>query len=406
MNEEKQLELFQYRMAMLLGSIVYPFFGWFSESFLKVTYDSFLHRLPIAIFCFIFFILSYKIILIRKNMRWIFLIMACWCMHDYIGFFAQSNYHYYFSIGLTAMPFIIFILFFYPIDILFFFIFSLIAGAYYLNDSNHVFIVTYLILSVTAFSIYVLVTRNRLNLLNELRKNIEQIEKNQELIDEKNQSLIKIGELATQVAHDIRSPVTALQAVFQMLDQNVDPNQRQLIQNAAKRINDIADNLVSTYRKNLTQDLNSVNINRNIDLNSLIEDIVEEKKLSLDPKNKILFKSVESIRVPQSLNASEFQRIISNLLNNSIEAFDKSYGMIDVSLSRKDDHVHITLRDNGKGIPSDKLTKVFERGISTKAQGAGLGLAHAKQYIESIGGSIQIASIPEKETQIIIELVA
>lgn len=219
-------------------------------------------------------------------------------------------------------------------------------------------------------------------------------------VDEKNRSLIKIGELATQVAHDIRSPVGALQAVSQMLSEEVDPRKKKLIENAAKRINDIADNLVSQYRDNLTKDLSSVEIDRNITLNSLVDDIIEEKKLSLDLKNKIIFKAPESIPIPKNLNSTEFQRLISNLINNSIEALDKEYGLVEISLANIGGKISIQVTDNGSGISSEYLKKIFEKGFSSKAAGTGLGLSHAKEYITSLGGHLNVESSTNQGTSI------
>lgn len=403
MIEERKLELFQYRIGFLIGGTAYPFFGWFSEYYLKVNFDSLLLRAPVAVYCLAFLFLSFKSNYIERNLRYFVLFACCWAMYDYINYFALSNYHYYFSIGLTAMPFLIFIILFQPIDMIIFFVFSLVSGAFILSDSNIVFILTYLILTIMAFSVYLLVTRSRSLLLSRLRDNIELLKNQQSQINEKNQSLIKIGELATQVAHDIRSPVTALQAVTEMFTDDMDPKQKRLIENVATRINNIANNLVDAYRDNLTNDLSSIKIGRNISLNSLIEEIVEEKKLALDQKNQIVVSAAESINVPDYLDVTEFQRILSNLINNSLEAIE-SGGKVAIDLRRSGAHISLTIHDNGKGITPEMQHQLFKKGTTSKPKGAGLGLAHAKEYLDSIASKISIDSIAGKGTTVIIEL--
>lgn len=266
------------------------------------------------------------------------------------------------------------------------------------------FIVGTIVISVVINYFNEIIRQKEYEALRQLHDKVNQIQIQKSEIDEKNKSLIKIGELAAQVAHDIRSPVTALDAVFQTLGNEIDPKKKSLIKNAAKRINDIANNLVSNYRENLTQDLSALKIDRAVTLNSLIDDIVEEKRLSLDSNHKITLKSPESISIPPKLESSEFQRVISNLINNSIEALDKAQGIVDIELFKKESTIKIVIRDNGKGISKELISKVFEKGISGKSKGAGLGLSHAKEYIESIGGSIAIDSIPTKETHITIQL--
>jgi signal transduction histidine kinase len=378
------------------------FFGWYSEYFLDTPYDSFLKRLPIAIIGWALFIASYKSKFVLKYLRQFFLVGSCLAIYQYVGIFDHSNYHYYFSIGLTSMPFIAFTLFFHAIDVAIYFLFLFICCVLIIHDVNPAFITVYLIDSLLAVCIYFFVIKSRSNLLKKLKTSLQQLEIKQDQIEGKNRSLIKIGELATQVAHDIRSPVIALEAISQMLGNEVDPKKKQLIENAAKRINDIANNLVSEYRVNLTKDLSSIKIDRTINLNSLIEDIVEEKKLSLDPKHKIIVRALENIVVPKNLNSTEFQRVISNLINNSIEAFDKENGIVDIELYRKENKIKLTIRDNGKGISSEEISTVFKKGTSGKEKGAGLGLSHAKEYIESLNGSITLESVPGQETKITI----
>jgi len=211
-------------------------------------------------------------------------------------------------------------------------------------------------------------------------------------IESKNKSLLSIGELAAQVAHDIRSPVAALMAMSETLE-GFDPKKKQLIEKAATRINNIADYLVSEYRTNLTSDLMAKSTSRAVYLNEVIQEIVDEKKLMTKNSYQIHVSAPEMINVPDQLNLIEFKRILSNLLNNSIEAFDKPINKIIVSLTRNNNLMKIKIEDNGKGMPQDILNKLFEKGVSyNKKSGTGLGLAHAKSYLESVHGKITLSS--------------
>jgi signal transduction histidine kinase len=384
-DHERQIEIRQYRLAAFSGAFIYPFFGWLSHYLLNVDFDTFRSRLPIGIFSLSVLILSYQSKFVLKYFRLFVLFGSFWAIHDYIGYFIQSNYHFYFSIGLTAMPFIAVICLYYPIDVIAYFVFMFVDGARRIHEFNSIFISVYSILMLIAFTVYLIVFRNRMNLLDIMKDFVEQIEL-------KNKSLTRIGELAAQVAHDNRSPVAALKAVSETMEE-ADPKKKQLIVKAATRINGIADYLVSEYRTNITADVSAKAVERALYLNEVIQEIIEEKKSILKDSAIIEFKTTEKIKVPDALNLVEFKRVLSNLLNNSVEAFDKEQNKITIELKSIGTSIEIRITDNGKGIPQEYIQKIFDKGVSLgKAQGTGLGLAHAKNYIESIGGSIHIES--------------
>lgn len=188
------------------------------------------------------------------------------------------------------------------------------------------------------------------------------------------------------MAHDIRSPLFALQTILEAPGE-FDDTKRKLLAMAAKRLQEIADSILSENRQ--SQETN---------LNELIQEIVNEKATSF-PQFKINF-CTSNENAFCKLNSIEMKRIISNLLNNSIEAYEGTHGHIQVSLCTNPGGVtKVTIRDNGKGIPLSLIPHIFGK-THGKANGNGLGLTHAKNYIESIGGNIQITSIPAQGTEV------
>jgi signal transduction histidine kinase len=184
-----------------------------------------------------------------------------------------------------------------------------------------------------------------------------------------------------QMAHDIRSPLFALQTILEAPGEFND-KKRNLLLRAATRLQEIADSI-------LVENKNSI---QETCLETLIQEILEEKKLS--HKNAAFeLKTEENKTYFKKINPTEMKRIISNLINNSIEAYAGKSAKIEVSLAQFGERVQIKVKDNGKKIPPIFLAKIFERGVSIgKKQGSGMGLAHAKEYIESIGGLINISS--------------
>lgn len=184
-----------------------------------------------------------------------------------------------------------------------------------------------------------------------------------------------------QMAHDIRSPLFALQTVLETPGEFND-KKKNLLLRAATRLQEIADSIM-VENKNSTHETC---------LETLIQEILEEKKLL--HKNDIFTLKLEKNKTYSKLiNPTEMKRVVSNLINNSIEACEKRPAKIEVSLAQFGERIQIKIKDNGREIPPIFLAKIFERGVTIgKKQGSGMGLTHAREYIESIGGLINISS--------------
>lgn len=213
--------------------------------------------------------------------------------------------------------------------------------------------------------------------------------------------------IAEQVAHDIRSPLAAINtAVSDVI--SIPESKRIMIRNAAKRINDIANNLLLQSKNNFSEPINNyANKNTFPELIFVVLDnIVAEKRYEYykTQVNINLISADYSYNCFAEINLDSFKRVLSNLINNSIEAIN-SNGSVIISLNCNASHVEITIEDTGCGIPTDILPKVTEQGFSfNKKHGAGFGLSYAKQYIEQIGGKIFIHSDINIGTKITISL--
>jgi signal transduction histidine kinase len=205
---------------------------------------------------------------------------------------------------------------------------------------------------------------------------------------------------SAQVAHDIRSPLAALEVVSRNVAQ-LPEDKRILIRSAVGRIRDIANNLLERHRAQTAGVGDSTALSAPDTaspqlLSSLLDPVVSEKRLQfrshfrveielrLDASSYGLFAAVQPV---------EFKRLVSNLVNNAVESFGESAGAVSVGLSSRDGRALVSVQDNGKGIPPEVLAKLGRRGETHgKAGGSGLGLHHARTSAESWGGSLEIAS--------------
>jgi len=220
------------------------------------------------------------------------------------------------------------------------------------------------------------------------------------------------SDLAAQVAHDIRSPLTALDAALRHADQ-LPEKQRVIVRHAANRIRDIANNLLEKNRQQpgtATSTAGGHAAGEPLDvhlLSSLIDPVVTEKRLQFESKPGVTIDfglTNESYGLFSKVQPVEFRRMISNLVNNAVEALGDK-GAVDVRLVHEDKTIVLTISDDGKGIPPEILAKLGRRGETHgKAGGSGLGLFHARSTAESWGGSLAITSAPGKGTTVTIKL--
>ncbi len=107
---------------------------------------------------------------------------------------------------------------------------------------------------------------------------------------------------------------------------------------------------------------------------------------------------------PLEIEADKSKLIIAftNLVINAIEAMETGRGELDVSISALSNVYTVSIRDNGKGIPEEYLSKLFEPFFTSKKNGMGLGLAACYSIIESHGGTIQVESRVNKGSNFIV----
>jgi signal transduction histidine kinase len=216
---------------------------------------------------------------------------------------------------------------------------------------------------------------------------------------------IFVIELAQQVSHDIRSPLSAMNLILSDCKEFPE-NKRSILQLSLKRINDIANSLLD---KGCNPDEKGTE--QEVDISSLIRSIVSEKQIQYQDKKDLIIE--EDLRESDGklvrMQSSEFSRVLSNLINNSIEALYQENGKVRISTNSLNNWIQISITDNGRGIPESIIEKLGQRGFSfgkedSSNSGSGLGVYHAKKYIESIGGKFEIQSQVSIGTNIIISL--
>ena len=194
------------------------------------------------------------------------------------------------------------------------------------------------------------------------------------------------------------SPLAALKFISKELD-NLNSEKIAITRSAIQRLVDVCADMSSLRLSDSLVETDTTNIQ------DAVEQLIEEKKLSFskDVNLKIDFE-VQTGNGHSFISEKSFKRVISNVLNNSIEA---CAGEIRVSITIKEfpNKNRIFIRDNGQGIPQDVLPQIFEDDFSYgKKNGSGMGLSHARKILREFGGKIYIESTGPEGTSIVLEL--
>lgn len=204
-------------------------------------------------------------------------------------------------------------------------------------------------------------------------------------------------EIAEQVSHDIKSPLEALKSIVMNEDGNISKN-LYILKNVIIRINSIVEDLSSSKQ------LGNSKENKVSDLGKVLEYIFLEKKSEYEKngKNNFLFQNYLNSRVELIISESDLLRIISNLINNSFEAISDN-GEVKLILKHDEGKIKVIVSDSGKGMASDIVSRIGQRGLSIDKNGNGLGLYNAKRILESSGAILKIQSQENVGTTITIE---
>jgi two-component system nitrogen regulation sensor histidine kinase NtrY len=196
-------------------------------------------------------------------------------------------------------------------------------------------------------------------------------------------------EMARQVAHEIKNPLTPMKLSIQFLQKAIDnnsPNVKELTGNVAKTLVEQIDHL-SKIAFDFSQFANIGNTNiETFDINEVIRSLDNLYKNSLE--GDLILNTIPG-KVMIRADKTQMNRLFTNLIQNAIEACDeKKNCSVELNELQVDGVVQISIKDNGAGIPVEMQSKIFVPNFTTKSSGTGLGLAMCKGIAEQAGGRI------------------
>ena len=238
-----------------------------------------------------------------------------------------------------------------------------------------------------------------------IEKQAERLQLENELQKVKLKEQDRYEHMISQLAHDIRSPLASLSIIIDTC-KKIPEQERITLTHAADRITDIANNLLKSYKKSTSEkNTDKINYQQKVLVSLSLANIVSEKRkqyMDAKAKNKICLKlDVDCEFLFTKTNELDFERMISNLINNAVEAIEDRQGKIQVTIGRSDNYIKVTIEDNGKGMSQEIIDKIMcGVAITNKQHGYGIGFTQVIDTLRASDAQIMINSIVGKGTKV------
>lgn len=198
-----------------------------------------------------------------------------------------------------------------------------------------------------------------------------------------------IGELSSNIAHEIRNPLASLKGSIEMLKEDSVPrNYKEKLMEIALNEMDRLNRIITDF---LTYSRPSPPEFKKFDLNNLLDETIELLKNAYQNKTHVTVKKDHGVAEVDA-DPQKIRQVFWNLGINAIEAMPDG-GEIIISTKERDGSVEIAFQDFGTGIAEKDIEKIFYPFFTTKEQGTGLGLAIAYRIMEEHNGTINVKSI-------------
>lgn len=199
------------------------------------------------------------------------------------------------------------------------------------------------------------------------------------------------------ISHDLRTPLTAMKGTIKGLIDGVastPEQQKKFLQAAYRRTGDMDMLLNQLFYLSRMETGNMPISMQNIDIGAFLGNYVKGKREVINSLQEEIIADTKGITAKVSMDSEQFQRILDNLVENSRKYGETTPLKMKIILEKTPKGLSVCFRDNGVGVPEEKLPHIFEefyRGDESrnKKEGNGLGLYIVKYLMEAMGGSVR-----------------
>ena len=214
--------------------------------------------------------------------------------------------------------------------------------------------------------------------------------------------LSELGEMAAGIAHEVRNPLHSIKGAAEVISDSLSPNDKKydmarIMINEIDRLNDLVSNFLLFAKPKEPTFIEA-------DLNDLIRKTLEIVKFKFgDLSNKI--ELVANGKLPLcNIDPEQIKQVLINIIFNAIEEVDPVNGKVTIRVRDCKNDLIVDVIDNGSGISSNNIEKIFSPFFSTKDNGTGLGLSISQKLAEANLGKISVSNNKDQGTQFSIHL--
>ncbi len=236
-------------------------------------------------------------------------------------------------------------------------------------------------------------------LIEDLNKKMQELKDAQEQLIQA-AKLTALGEMASNVAHELNNPLTSIIGFTELIKEEKDAEEvkkyLEIIEKESLRARDIVNQLLEFSRKKPV-------MMEDVTTGTLFNDILQLVELQIKNTRIELRKELNYLPVIKG-DYNQLKQVFINLINNAISAMPDG-GVLKINTKRIDNSIYISIEDTGTGIPPEILPRIFEPFFTTKKEkGTGLGLPISYRIVENHGGRIEVRSEPNKGSTFIVIL--
>ncbi|WP_165861389.1 sensor histidine kinase [Paenibacillus paeoniae] len=286
--------------------------------------------------------------------------------------------------------------------------FSIFAGVgiaeviwYFLSDQMHMMFFWKVSLLFFLASLIIILVRKVMQNYEEAVKYSKQIEIfNNEL--QRSEKIEMISHLAASIAHEVRNPLQVTRGFLQLIGQKSSGEKEKAYTTLAINELDRASEIITDFLTFAKPDLGDM---RTLNLTDELQQITAIlAPLATMGGGTLKISSQNDLFIDG--NSSKFKQALINIIKNSIEAFNRDAGLVEISANYEvqENMIIIVIKDNGEGIDEADLKRLGEPYYSKKTKGTGLGLMVTYRIIEAMKGTIQFSSTKGQGTECKIKL--
>ncbi|MGB7062437.1 MAG: ATP-binding protein [Candidatus Zixiibacteriota bacterium] len=244
-------------------------------------------------------------------------------------------------------------------------------------------------------------------LYQELEEKVQKLGEANRKIAESSRRLLKVerlsvlGQITSQVAHELRNPMTIIGGFAHSILKKMDasnPNHEyiKIIAKETERMENVLNNVLN-FSKPEKSHLEMAS------LNDLVNQTFEMMEPEIDSAKITIMKSASRNLSSVRVNPDLIRQALLNIFRNAFWAMPRG-GILSVSTRQTDKSVKIEVKDTGFGISHEHMSKVFDSFFTTKPEGCGLGLTISSEIIKNHGGHIGVESTQGKGSTFYVEL--